>query len=99
MPGTGKTFTTCMLLKILLDQGKRVLVTSYTHLSLDTIILRFNEIFPKDKKAMVRMVPSRSGMGNPVITQVTYSGNAYKNFEDFDNFFEEKKIFFTTSLS
>lgn len=38
MPGTGKTTTIAELIKVLVKQGKRVLLSSYTHSAVDTIL-------------------------------------------------------------
>eukprot|EP00041_Stephanoeca_diplocostata_P009368 m.144256 g.144256 ORF g.144256 m.144256 type:complete len:1074 (-) comp17709_c0_seq2:82-3303(-) len=40
MPGTGKTTTIASLIHVLLAQGLRVLVTSYTHTAVDNILLK-----------------------------------------------------------
>jgi superfamily I DNA and/or RNA helicase len=99
MPGTGKTFTTCMLLKILLEKGKRVLITSYTHLGIDNIILKFLEIFADDKKSVARMVASSSNASNPKISSIIYDNKKQRSFDEISKFLDEKKIIFTTSLS
>ena len=99
MPGTGKTFTTCMLLKILLEQGKRVLITSYTHLGLDNIILKFLEIFADDKKSVARMVASSSNASNAKISSITYDNKKQRSFDEITKYLDSKPIMFTTSLS
>ncbi|KAJ2918121.1 hypothetical protein MD484_g2295, partial [Candolleomyces efflorescens] len=43
MPGTGKTTVIAALIKILVDQGKTVLLTSYTHSAVDTILRKLSE--------------------------------------------------------
>ncbi|ORZ07887.1 DNA replication factor Dna2-domain-containing protein, partial [Absidia repens] len=43
MPGTGKTMTTAELIKVLVGQGKSVLLTAYTHNALDNILLKLVE--------------------------------------------------------
>ena len=40
MPGTGKTTTISVIMKSLVHQGKSVLLTSYTHSAVDTILLK-----------------------------------------------------------
>lgn len=40
MPGTGKTTTVAELIRILVAMGKSVLLTSYTHSAVDTILLK-----------------------------------------------------------
>jgi AAA domain len=40
MPGTGKTSTVSFIVRLLLARGATVLVTSYTHSAVDTLLLR-----------------------------------------------------------
>lgn len=40
MPGTGKTTTITQLIQLLVGCGKSVLVTSYTHSSVDNLMLK-----------------------------------------------------------
>ncbi|KZO94575.1 Dna2-domain-containing protein [Calocera viscosa TUFC12733] len=44
MPGTGKTSTIAEIIRMLVRQGKTVLLTSYTHSAVDTILLRLGEV-------------------------------------------------------
>ncbi|EJT99626.1 Dna2-domain-containing protein [Dacryopinax primogenitus] len=44
MPGTGKTSTIAEIIRMLVRQGKSVLLTSYTHSAVDTILLRLGEV-------------------------------------------------------
>jgi DNA replication ATP-dependent helicase Dna2 len=43
MPGTGKTTVIAALIKILVAQGKTVLLTSYTHSAVDTILRKLDD--------------------------------------------------------
>ena len=43
MPGTGKTWTIAFVVRALLCTGKTVLVTSYTHTAVDTLLLKLRE--------------------------------------------------------
>jgi len=43
MPGTGKTWTIAFVVRALLCTGKSVLVTSYTHTAVDTLLLKLRE--------------------------------------------------------
>ncbi|PIK53075.1 putative DNA replication ATP-dependent helicase/nuclease DNA2 [Apostichopus japonicus] len=43
MPGTGKTSTVVALVRILVLEGKSVLLTSYTHSAVDNILLKLKE--------------------------------------------------------
>ncbi|KAK8854820.1 hypothetical protein IAR55_003559 [Kwoniella newhampshirensis] len=40
MPGTGKTTTVAEIIKMLVERGKTVLLTSYTHSAVDTILMK-----------------------------------------------------------
>lgn len=40
MPGTGKTTTIAHIIRVLVSQGKSVLLTSYTHTAVDNILLK-----------------------------------------------------------
>lgn len=44
MPGTGKTTTVAHMIKMMVEMGKTVLLTSYTHSAVDTILLKLKEI-------------------------------------------------------
>ena len=43
MPGTGKTTTITKIVKLLVDCGKSILLTSYTHSAVDNILLKVKE--------------------------------------------------------
>lgn len=99
MPGTGKTFTTCLLLKILIERKKRVLVTSYTHQSIDNIIEKFLKLFPKDKHHLARMSSSKSASSQMDINDLIFDNKQFKNFTDIDNYLDQRRVMFTTCLS
>jgi DNA replication ATP-dependent helicase Dna2 len=40
MPGTGKTTTIAHIIRALVENGKSVLLTSYTHTAVDNILLK-----------------------------------------------------------
>jgi len=40
MPGTGKTTTIAHIIRALVEDGKSVLLTSYTHTAVDNILLK-----------------------------------------------------------
>lgn len=44
MPGSGKSTTTALLVQSLVSKGKRVLLTSYTHSAVDTILLKLVQV-------------------------------------------------------
>jgi len=43
MPGTGKTWTIAFVVRALVLTGKSVLITSYTHTAVDTVLLKLRE--------------------------------------------------------
>ncbi|KAL0562432.1 DNA replication endonuclease-helicase Dna2, partial [Marasmius crinis-equi] len=43
MPGTGKTTVIAALIKIMVEMGKTVLLTSYTHSAVDTILMKLKD--------------------------------------------------------
>lgn len=44
MPGSGKSTTTAILVQSLVSSGKKVLLTSYTHSAVDTILLKLLQV-------------------------------------------------------
>ena len=96
MPGTGKTYTTAMLLKILISYKKRVLITSYTHLGLDNIIQTYLENFIEDKRKLVRLAANRVNNQSSDILELTYDNGSFENFENLEDFIQEKTLVFTT---
>lgn len=53
MPGTGKTTVICELIRILVSDGKSVLLTSYTNSAVDNVMTKLSKILPA--KSMVRL--------------------------------------------
>lgn len=98
LPGTGKTRTICILLDILIKLGKRVLVTSFTHSSLDNIIVKFMEMYKEQIPKISRITVSKSSLKKKV-EPVTHKQSRLKKFEDIQNFLKKRQIFFTTCLS
>ena len=43
LPGTGKTYTLSIVIRALVARGERVLLTSYTHSAVDTVMLKLAE--------------------------------------------------------
>ena len=43
MPGTGKTTTTAHIIKTLVERGKSVLLTAYTHTALDNVLVKVRD--------------------------------------------------------
>jgi DNA replication ATP-dependent helicase Dna2 len=66
MPGTGKTTTISEIIRALVKRGKSVLLTSYTHSAVDTILMKLLDAdFGILRLGNVDKVsPSRSGKAN-----------------------------------
>ena len=98
MPGTGKTRTICILIDILIQLGKRVLVTSFTHTALDNILEKFLQMYKERTNKVVRMSSSR-GTPSERINKVTFNPYKMENFQQLEEFMYRKKAFFTTCMS
>lgn len=100
MPGTGKTFSLAILIKIMADLELQVLVTSFTHSALDNIIIKITEMFGNDfvESNIVRFgINSKNSIhtsNHPLIYDIS---NFNKKIE-IETFFHHKKIHFITSL-
>lgn len=44
MPGTGKTLTIACIVQVLVECGKRVLLTSYTHSAVDNVLIKLQKV-------------------------------------------------------
>jgi hypothetical protein len=54
-PGTGKTETLARLLGVWMDEGKRILLTSYQHTAIDKILERFLKFYPHNAERTLRI--------------------------------------------
>ncbi|KAJ6508771.1 DNA replication factor Dna2-domain-containing protein [Mycena sanguinolenta] len=66
MPGTGKTTVIAAMIKVLVGMGKTVLLTSYTHSAVDTILLKL-----KDKVDFTILRIGNADKVHPEIQQFT----------------------------
>lgn len=98
MPGTGKSFTICVLIEVLMRLKKKVLITCYTHVALDLIIDRFLAMYPQHKQRVVRMTPSTQDSSQRV-KDITFQRRNLNNLEEVDEFVDKKFLFFTTAMS
>ena len=55
LPGTGKTHMIVVLLKILIEEGQKVLLSAPTHFAIDNILERFVEEYPALRHKIVRI--------------------------------------------
>jgi DNA replication ATP-dependent helicase Dna2 len=76
MPGTGKTFLIAHLIKILAQENRYVLVTSFTNSALDNIIIKTLEIFPELKDVCLRR-GSNKNLIHPRCLDILYAPTAF----------------------
>lgn len=94
MPGTGKTHTLAILIKILWDLGFRVLISSYTHSALDNLLDKVLNLFPETKNSIMRF-----GKSNEKYEEVVYERKKFGDCKAIEKFLEGKKLCFVTTLS
>ncbi|EAR99439.2 DNA replication helicase Dna2, putative (macronuclear) [Tetrahymena thermophila SB210] len=97
MPGTGKTFLIAHLIKILADQKKKVLVTSFTNSALDNIIVKLLEIFPEIKNICLRK-GSNKNLIHSVAQEILYNPYSFEEERQFSDYLKEKQIYFATII-
>ena len=98
MPGTGKTYTIAIMLKIFIDLGKKVILSSYTHFALDNILKKFIELFPLSSDKIVRIAHNKFSVDSS-IRKLIYNKSYMKATKQLDKFVKNKKIFAVTCLS
>ena len=98
MPGTGKTFVIVLLLKILIDRGDKVLLSSYTHSALDNLLHRFVTTFPSYKHVVARISANKFSV-NERVRDLYYDRKKYKTIAEIENNINSKKVFAVTCLS
>ncbi len=91
MPGTGKTTTIVKIVKSLLKQNKTVLLTSYTHSAVDTLLIKLLDV----KEFILRL--GNSDKVHPLVATMTVP-STLKTIEQYKQFVESKKIVATTCL-
>nr|XP_018902830.1 PREDICTED: DNA replication ATP-dependent helicase/nuclease DNA2 [Bemisia tabaci] len=94
MPGCGKTETLASLVKLLVKNGKSVLVTSHTHSAVDNLALRLQDLdlLRLGKKAKIN--PSLHRFSEEVLL----SKSKYKTVEDVRQLYLSKSIIAVTVL-
>ena len=98
MPGTGKTFLIVLLLKVLIERGDQILLSSYTHSAVDGILKRFVEKYPNYRDKVVR-IASNQNQVDEGLRNLVYQKKGYKSVEQIDKFFASKQIFAVTCLA
>lgn len=93
MPGTGKTTTIAHIIRVLVSQGKSVLLTSYTHTAVDNILLKIRN----DNIDILRL-----GSGakiHPEVKQFAQLAETRrKTFKEIHDAFHKPKVVATTCL-
>lgn len=92
MPGTGKTTTVAQVVLELISQGKSVLVASYTHTAVDSILLKL-----KDAAIPMLRLGSQSKMHSDVIPFATPS-QLPTTLEQLDALYKKPQVVATTCL-
>lgn len=94
MPGTGKTTTIAQIIRSLVNAGKSVLLTSYTHSAVDTIILKL-----AGHNIKILRLGSYSKI-NPELSKIVQTEqHDAKNFDDLQNHYDSPNVVATTCLS
>jgi DNA replication ATP-dependent helicase Dna2 len=94
MPGTGKTSTIAYIVYALVQSGKSVLLTSYTHTAVDNILVKLVEM----NVDFVRL--GGSDKAHPSL--LSYTAKSHDHFTTVDQlalFYENKPVIGTTCLS
>ena len=61
MPGTGKTQVIIELLRVLVEDDKKVLLSSHTHSAIDNLLKRFEMKYPHLRSLILRLGGKTSG--------------------------------------
>jgi DNA replication ATP-dependent helicase Dna2 len=93
MPGTGKTFTISQIVKSLVQSGKSVLLTSYTHLAVDNILLKLVE----EGVDFVRL-GNGSKIHPKILPYTPIANNELQTVAQLENFYASKWVVATTCL-
>ena len=93
MPGTGKTTTIASIIKILVNRGKSVLLTSYTHSAVDNILMK---LLPTRTKFM--RLGSMRKIHKDLHSQVSLQREAVKTVSDAERDYFGYPVVATTCL-
>lgn len=94
MPGTGKTTTISCLVQVLIAQGRSVLVTGYTHLAVDNILLKLKQM-GVDFLRLGPLSHVHPQLHPYTVTELTKGITTVENIE---RFYQSKAVVATTCL-
>ncbi|EWS73491.1 DNA replication factor DNA2 (macronuclear) [Tetrahymena thermophila SB210] len=97
MPGTGKTYLIVHLIKILTNQNKTLLITSYTNSALDNIIVKLLDLFPELSNMSLR-IGSNKNLVHSIAQGILFDPSSFTNEKHFADQMKNKKIFFATII-
>ncbi|QLL30280.1 hypothetical protein HG536_0A00970 [Torulaspora globosa] len=80
MPGTGKTTVIAEIIKILVDAGKSILLTSYTHSAVDNVLLKLRA---------TNIKIARLGRKHKILPEVQQYQPNFEAFETYEEYIEE----------
>jgi len=98
MPGTGKTYVIVLLIRILLDRGDKIILSSYTHSAIDNILKRFVEKYPTYRDKLVR-IASNPNQVDESIRDLVYQKKNFKSIKALSDYFDSKQLFAVTCLA
>ncbi|KAJ1667443.1 DNA replication endonuclease-helicase Dna2 [Coemansia sp. RSA 1646] len=92
MPGTGKTMTITELVRVLVSLGKSVLLTSYTHLAVDNVLLRLQ------KYGIPTIRLGNKTKVHPQVAKYLPSETNLESVKQYDTHFRKASVVATTCL-
>lgn len=98
MPGTGKTYVIVLLIRILLDRGDRIILSSYTHSAIDGILKRFVEKYPTYRDKLLR-IASNANQVDESIRDIVYQKKNFKSIGAISSYLDSKQLFAVTCLA
>lgn len=93
MPGTGKTTTIAHIIRALVNQGKSVLLTSYTHTAVDNILLKI-----RNDNIDILRIGSGAKIHPLVKGFAQLAETPRKTFKEIHDAFHKPKVVATTCL-
>jgi len=98
MPGTGKTYVITLLLRIMIERGDKIILSTYTHSAVDNILKRFIEKYPTMKDKIVRIASNASSVDEK-LHDLIFQKKKFKSVREIKEFLEPKQIYAVTCLA